>query len=732
MNVSPVNVTRIPAPAAPTAPPPAPCVAEDPRDAVSLRGPAGERRVAAEVAAPAAPAAPVLPLAAGATPSVLLAEEPARALPAPVVKGIDRGNMDPSVPAGTDFYRHAVGGYLKSHPIPADRASYGIDAELQENTRKQLRGILDELSAGTGHPAGSIEQKLSDFYAAAMDEAAIEARGAAPVEPLLARIAGISSVEGLQDEVALLHGQGIPAMFSFYSTQDARNSAMMIGELSQGGLGLPERDYYLKDEPDAKRVLGAYREHIGRMFTLLGRSDGAEVAQSVLKVETALAAVSKSRVDMRDPQALYNLKDSAGLAGMTPDFSWDRYFAAVGQPGLGSVNVTTPDFFLGLNAALGAVSLDDWKAYLSWKVLDSMAPHLSKPFAAQDFEFSGKVLRGLEQQPERWKEMVGLTDSCLGEALGQKYVERHFPPEAKGRVLEMVDNIKDALREKVQGLSWMDDETKAAAREKIDTFTAKIGYPDKWTQYDFEVRRDDFAGNVLRAQAFAVRDNLAEIGRPVNRDKWYMTPSTINAYYSPTTNEIVFPAAILQPPYFDLDADEAMNYGGIGATIGHELSHGFDDEGAQFDKDGNLRNWWTQGSLDRFRVKADGVIRQFDEFVYDGMPVNGKLVAGESIADLGGLELAHAALARARSRRATTCDDGFTSDQRFYLSYALSWATNMRPEYAKLILQTDPHPLPEFRVNGPLANLPSFRAAFGLQPGEPMVRPDEKRNSIWD
>lgn len=727
MNVSPVSVTRVPAPAVPAAPPAAPPEASpDPRDAVALSRSRSRASAAPALSAPAQTSAAV------AAPSLLLAEEPSHGLPAPVLKGIDRGNMDPSVPAGTDFYRHAVGGYLKTHPIPADRASYGIDAELTENTRAQLRGILDELSAGTGHPVGSIEQKLSDFYAAAMDEAAIEARGASPAEPLLARIAGISDVEGLQDEVARLHAEGIPAMFSFYSTQDARNSAMMIGELSQGGLGLPERDYYLKDEPDAKRVLDAYRDHIGKMFTLLGRDDGAALAQSVLKVETSLAAVSKSRVDMRDPQALYNLKDSEGLASLTPDFSWDRYFAAMGQAGLDSVNVTTPDFFLGLNAALTAVSMDDWKAYLSWKVLDSMAPHLSKPFAAQDFEFSGKVLRGLEQQPERWKEMVGLTDSCLGEALGQKYVERHFPPEAKGRVLEMVDNIKDALREKVTGLSWMDAETKAAAQEKIDTFTAKIGYPDKWTQYDFEVKRDDFAGNVLRAQSFAVRDNLSEIGKPVNRDKWYMTPSTINAYYSPTTNEIVFPAAILQPPYFDLNADEAMNYGGIGATIGHELSHGFDDEGAQFDKDGNLRNWWTPGSLERFARKAEGVVQQFNEFTYEGMPVNGKLVAGESIADLGGLELSLAALQKARSKRASTCDDGFTSDQRFFLSYALSWATNMRPEYARLILQTDPHPLPEFRVNGPLANLPSFKAAFGLQAGQPMVRPEGKRNSIWD
>ena len=719
---------------------------EPPRDQVTVQVPA--RRSAPRATAPrsgpdGAPAvsgqAPAAPLAAPRPPATLLAEEPAPAA-APVLRGLDRGAMDPSVPASRDFFHHAVGGYLKTHPIPGDRPSFGVDAEIQEGTRRNLHAILEELAPRRDLPAGSIEQQLADFYASAMDEDALEARGAAPLQPGLDRIARIRDLQGLQDEVARLHREGVPAFFSFYASQDARNSQQMIGELFQGGLGLPERDYYLSSEPDARRVLGAYRGHVEKMFGLLGQDpDRARAsAQAVLEVETALAAVSKARVDLRDPEALYNRKDKAALAAMTPHLDWPGYFRALGLPDAGEqatrepVNVATPEFFQGLDAALTALPLEDLKTYLAWKVLDGMAPHLSSPFAREDFEFHGRTLQGLERQPDRWKRVVALTDECLGEALGQKYVERHFPPEAKARVQEMVEDTLDALRDKVRNLSWMDEPTKAAAQEKIDTFTAKIGYPDRWTRYDFEVRRDDLAGNVQRAREFAVRDSLAQIGHPVDRTRWYMSPPTVNAYYSPTTNEIVFPAGILQPPYFDVAADPALNFGGIGATIGHELSHGFDDEGARFDKNGNLVDWWSAESLARFQKRAEGTVQQYGEFSFEGIPVNGKLVAGEALADLGGLELAHAALARHRARRPSACDDGFTSDQRFFLSYALSWATNMRPEYAKLILQTDPHPLPEFRVNGPLANMPAFHQAFGLQPGDPMVRPEERRNALWD
>ncbi|MBM3461723.1 MAG: M13 family metallopeptidase [Armatimonadetes bacterium] len=649
--------------------------------------------------------------------------------------GFDPTNLDPTVRPQDNFYQYAVGGRIARSPIPDDKPSWGVDAELVAQTQEKLRGIL-EASAGRRNPlVATPEQKIGDFYASGMDVAAIEQAGAAPIRPWLDRIAGIEDARGLQDAVAAMHADGMHALFSFGATPDAKDSRNVIGEAFQGGLTLPERDYYLSQEESQKDVREKYLSHLENMFTLLGRLPDAarEAAETVLRVETKIAEASLSRAEMRDPNALYHPMDRSLLRELTPSFDWQSYFANIGRPDIESINMATPDFFIKMNGLLRDTPLEDLKTYLTWRVATENAEFLSSNFEQEDFNFAGRTLKGVQSQQPRWKRVVKHTDDYLGEALGQKFVEQNFSAEAKARALDMVENIKGALREKIV-TGWMSEETKREALAKVDTMVAKIGYPDKWKDYSgLVVDRGLFGENVARARAFHARENLAKIGKPVDPTEWEMTPSTVNAYYHPLKNEIVFPAAILQPPYFDVNADDASNYGSIGATIGHELTHGFDDEGAQFDAQGNLRNWWQPADEAEFKRRADGVERQFNEFVYDGQRTDGKLVKGESIADLGGLELAWTAYKNAtEGDPAPRTDDGFTPDQRFFLNYALSWATNLRPEYAHLILSTDPHPLPQFRVLGPLANLPSFHAAFDVKPGDPMARPEEQRNRLWD
>lgn len=668
--------------------------------------------------------------------AVELLPAPPSPIPHPPSKtGFDRSQMDLTVDPRQDFFRYAMGTFLKNNPIPDAYSSWGIDAQVQQRVRTQLEAILDEC-AGECQPAGSLERKLGDFYTAALDTEAIEAAGLAPVQPLLDSLSSLSDKSELGGAVAKLHAQGLHALFAFGSGADARDASQIIAQAFQGGLTLPNKDYY--SSPEHAAVRESWEAHVGRMFELAGKTpeEAGAAAAAVARVETALAGGSLGPDEMRDPAALYNVKNRAELSALTPGFSWDGYLAARNRPEIASVNVATPGFFEHLDEQLQKLPLEDLKAYLSWQVLHQTAPFLSDRFSNEGFQME-KLITGAQTQTSRTERAVKWTDDYLGEALGQKFVERHFPAAAKAQAVEMVGDVLEALRDKLGAAAWMSPETKTQALEKLDTMRYKIGYPDKWTDYSaLEVDRDGLAGNVLRAKAFSEAQDLARIGQPADKDRWQMTPATVNAYYDATLNEFVFPAAILQPPYFDAGADGAMNYGATGATIGHEITHGFDDEGSQYDAAGNLRDWWTEADREAFKARAQGVEDQFNGFTWDGEKVNGKLVLGESLADLGGLELAYAAYHKKLEREGVRPNqpgpDGFTADQRFFLSYAQSWGTSYRPEKARWMLANDPHPLPEFRVNGPLANLPAFARAFHIPEGSPMARPEGERCKLWD
>lgn len=644
--------------------------------------------------------------------------------------GFDPGNLDRSTSPTVDFYQFAMGTYLANRPIPADRERFGVDAEITIGNDQTVKEILGEL-AGQAHPHGSIEQKLGDFFKSGMDAEAIERAGLSPIKADLDAISAISSLADLARAVQRFHAEGNGVYFSFYGTTDAKDANRVIGEFGQGGLSLPEPEYYTSE--DNAETLARYEAHVARMFELSGiapeqaRAD----ARSVVELETRLARVSLSTVDMRDPEKLYNLKTLEQMKGLSGAFDWAGYLDSQGAAGQPTYNVSTPQFFESLEAITKETSLDAHKAYLRWHLLHANASELPQAFDSENFEFYGKTMRGLQEQKPRIDRVAGATDAILGEALGVKFVERRFSPEAKAKMEGMVEAFKEALAEKIQTLSWMGPETRAGALEKLSTFKAKIGYPENPQKYEKLEIGDSLLENTRAAARYQRERNMAEIGKPVDKEAWLMSASTNNAYYNPTTNEICFPAGILQPPYFDVNADEALNFGGIGATIGHELGHGFDDEGAQFDAQGNLRNWFAPEDLEKFKKKAQGVEDQFSEYVVEGLPVNGKLVLGEALADLSGLELAYAAFKKATAGKTPELVDGFTPDQRFFLSFAQSWATNLRPEYARLMVKSDPHPVPKLRVNGTLANMREFHQAFGVREGQPMRRPEDKRNEIW-
>lgn len=644
--------------------------------------------------------------------------------------GFDPSNLDRSTSATVDFYQFAMGGYLAKKPIPADRERFGVDAEITIRNDATVKEILSEL-AGSSQKPGSIEQKLGDFFKSGMDTAAIEKAGLSPLRADLERIEGISSSAQLAEEIKSFHSEGNSVYFSFYGTADARDASQTIGEFSQGGLTLPEPEYYTSE--DNKETLGQYEAHVARMFELAGASPEAAQrdARSVVELETKLAKISLPTVDLRDPEKLVNKKTLEEMSSLSGAVSWGDYLSSQKADGQKTYNVATPSFFEKLGEVMDGTPVEAHKAYLRWHLLASHASALPQSFDQENFEFFGKTMRGLQEQKPRVDRIADATDAHLGEALGQKFVERRFSPEAKAKMMQMVDAFKEALKEKIDNLSWMSPETRVGALEKLSTFRAKIGYPDKPQDYAKLEIGDGYLDNLRASSRYQRERNMAQIGKPVDKDEWGMTASTNNAYYSPTSNEICFPAGILQPPYFDLEADEAMNFGAIGATIGHELGHGFDDEGAQFDAQGNLRNWFAPGDLEKFKAKAEGVEKQFDEYVVEGLKVDGKLVLGEALADLSGLELAYAAFKKATEGKTPELIDGFTPDQRFFLSFAQSWATNVRPEYAKLMVKSDPHPLPKLRVNGTVSNMPEFFEAFGVRPGQPMRRPEEKRNEIW-
>ncbi|HEY0004607.1 MAG TPA: M13 family metallopeptidase [Pyrinomonadaceae bacterium] len=650
--------------------------------------------------------------------------------------GFDVSNLDRSASACENFYQFATGGWRSRNEIPGAYPRWGRFNELADRNQEQLHQILEEAAKNKKARKGSNEQKIGDYYASCMDEDRIETLGLKPIAPELKRIAGIKDQRGLIEEAARLHGMGVPVLFRLGSGPDYKKSTDVIAQLSQGGLGLPDRDYYTKTDDKSKELREKYAAHISQMLRLAGDepSTAEREAAAVLAIETRLAEASLTRVERRNPDNTYHKMDAAQLKTLSPNLPWDMYFKNVGLRTVGDINVAQPNFFKTLDSQLSATPLADWKAYLRWHLVKAYAPRLSKKFVEEDFEFSGKTLQGTKELLPRWKRCVSRTDAVLGEALGQVYVKKTFSPEAKARALSLVQNLVAALREDLSTLDWMSDTTRQRAIAKLEAFTKKIGYPDTWRDYSaLKIERQAFVENSQRANLFEFNRQLRKIARPVDKTEWGMTPPTVNAYYNPTYNEIVFPAGILQFPFYDPQADDAINYGGIGAVIGHEMTHGFDDSGAKFDAQGNLSMWWTPEDFKNFQQRARCVIDQFDSFeVQSGLNHNGKLVVGESIADLGGVTIAYAALQKSmEGKPRPPAIDGFTPEQRFFLGYAQIWAENSRPEYERLQVATDPHPLGRFRVNGPLSNIPAFAAAYQCKAGDPMVRPASKRCRIW-
>ena len=646
---------------------------------------------------------------------------------------IDARNFDPAAKPQDDFNAFANGGWIKANPVPAAYSSWGAFNQVDESNKIALHRILEQ--AARAEHRTQIEQQVGDFYASGMDEAAIEAAGIAPLQPELNRLANIKTIADVQAAVAHLHRLRVNAGFAFSAEQDPKNSVMMISAGGQAGLGLPDRDYYFRDDEKSKTLREQYGAHVARMLVLAGDAPVAAQAEAkaVMNLETALAKGSKTNVELRDPVANYHKLTQADLQKLTARFDWTAYFTGLGLAQPGDVDIGQPEFFQTFDALLGSTPVADWQAYLRWHLIHAAAPYLNAAIVDENFDFYGRKLTGRKQLRDRWKRVLDTVDGSVGEALGQLYVAECFPPESKARMLQLVANLRAALRDRLQTLEWMDAPTRAAALKKLDAFGVKIGYPDKWIDYSkLTVDRGPFILNVLRAEEFNVQRDLAKIGKPVDRTEWGMSPPTVNAYYNPNMNEIVFPAGILQPPFFDASADDAVNYGGIGAVIGHEMTHGFDDEGRQYDPQGNLTDWWTPECTTRFKERAQAIIKQFGAYVaIDDLHINGELTQGENIADLGGVKIAYAALQKALAGQPRPAIGGYTPEQRFFLSWATVWHESVRPEELRLQVNTDPHSPARFRIIGPLSNLPEFATAFDVPEGAPMRRPAGDRVVIW-
>jgi putative endopeptidase len=651
-------------------------------------------------------------------------------------RGYDSTSLDKNTSACTDFYQYANGTWLKNTEIPAAYSSWGSFNVLAENNRKTLHDILEEAARKTNAVKGSNEQKIGDFYASCLDEAKREAEGMKPLVPELARIDNIKTVKDVQAQIAYMHRHGIPTLFAFGSLPDLKNSSMVMAAAGQGGLSLPNRDYYTKTDEKSVKLRADFVKHVANMFQLVGDTpeQATKNAQTVLAFQTRLAQNSRTPVELRDPTTQYHMMNPTQLQELTANFSWDDYRRGAGAPTTGDINVAHPEYFQAVNKILTEVPVADWKTYLRWHLITAAAPSLSSRFEVENFNFFGKTLEGRKEQLPRWRRCVSATDGSLGEALGQVYVARAFTPESKARMRTMVNNLIAAFRDRLQKLDWMSDDTRKQAIAKLNAFGQKIGYPDKWIDYSaLNVTRDSYLANVLRSSEFDQMRDFRKINKPVDRTEWGMTPPTVNAGYNPLNNDISFPAGILQAPFFNPNADDAINYGAIGAVIGHEITHGYDDQGSEFDAQGNLKNWWTESDKKNFDARADCVVNQFSSFEAEpGLPLQGKLVSGESIADLGGLYVAYDAFMKSLQGKPRPADiDGFTPEQRFFLGWAQVWAQKDTPEVARLQAQADPHPLSRFRVNGPLSNMPKFAEAFQCKIGDAMVREESKRCQIW-
>ncbi len=650
------------------------------------------------------------------------------------MRGIDLSHMDTSVRPCDDFFRFANGKWVEQTEIPAEEPVWGGFSEIRDRNLDVLRQCAEE-AAASGGAQGSVEQKAGDYWTTGMDEAAIEGAGIEAIRPELDLVAGLTDRSGLPAVLAKLHRERLFPGSLVAVRQDPGDSTRNIVWLQQGGLGMPDRDYYLKDDERSREIRVSYVAHVARMSGLLG--DDADAARyaaaTVLALETRLALASMTRVDQRDPYKTYNKMTLAQLAERAPGLDWSAYLATLGAPA-GDLNVRQPAFFTELAKALADVPLEQLRTYLRWHVVRSAASSLPKAFEGESFDFNSRVLQGVPQQKPRWKRVLESMDQRMGEELGQLYVRKAFSPEAKRRVLELVDDLRSALRDRIGGLEWMGEQTRAQALRKLDAFAVKMAYPDRWRDHSgLAIDRSPFVRNVLRANEWHTDRDLAKLGKPVDRTEWLMSPQTVNAYYNPLMNEIVFPAGILQPPFFDAEADDAVNYGAIGMVIGHEMSHGFDDAGSRYDADGNLKEWWTADDRAAYESRTDLIVKQYEAYEpLPGQKINAKLTLGENIGDIGGIKIAWSAFQRMVERKGRPAPiDGYTAEQRFFLGLAQSWRNKIRDEALRVRLNIDPHSPAIYRVLGPLSNMPEFHAAFGCGAGSAMTRPVNARPAIW-
>ncbi len=649
-------------------------------------------------------------------------------------KSVDLANLDTTVAAGDDFYQYACGGWMKEYPLKPEFSRFGVFEQLMEMNREQLRALVEELKDAP-QQEGSVAQKIGMLYELALDSEKTNEEGSGPVKDELLAIRNLGTKAEFSKMVANMHKEGITPFFALYVGADEMNSSMNIVQLHQAGLGMGDRDYYLQNDETFGKIREAYKAYISRLFVLAGHSpEQAEAAvTAVMNVENGIAKVSSSREELRDSKKNYNKMPYADFAKSNDAFDWDAYFAAMGLDSIPELDAKQFVYYKKLGDFLKNVSLDDQKYYLAFHLLSAAAPYLSDDFVNANFEFYGKTMSGKQMLEERWKRALSTVNGSLGEAVGQMYVAKYFPETSKEKMLALVGNLQKALGERINALEWMGDSTKLKAQEKLAAFTVKIGYPDKWRDYSaLEIKPDSYWANVKRSSVFEMEYILADAGKPVDKSRWYMTPQTVNAYYNPTTNEICFPAAILQPPFFDPEADDAVNYGGIGVVIGHEMTHGFDDQGRNYDKDGNLADWWAAEDAGRFTERADKLAAQYDAIVVlDTMHANGRFTLGENIADQGGLLVSHQAYLNSLQGQAPAVIDGFTGDQRFYLGYATVWAQNIRDEEIVRRTKMDPHSLGKWRVNAALRNIDAFYEAFGIKEGDPMYMQPADRVNVW-
>ena len=650
---------------------------------------------------------------------------------AKMTSGIKLENLDTTAVRGADFYQYACGGWMAAHPLTDEYSRFGSFDMLAENNREQLKGLIAEIAQGE-HAQGTVAQKIADLYNLAMDTEKLNAEGISPIQADLDKIAAIKDAAGVLEAMIDLQGS---AYFQFYVGADIMDSKTNIFELYQGGIGLGEKEYYLEDDEATKNIREEYKKHIVKMFQLAGMDEAkaTKSMEAVMEIETRLAKVSYSAVEQRNPAANYHKMTLDELKKEIPGFDWDAYLNKLGVLGVASLNVSQIPPVKESVAIINTLPMDKQIAYLQWKLIDSAASYLSDDFVAQNFAFYGKVLSGKQEDQPRWKKAVSTVNGVLGEAVGQMYVEKYFPAAAKERMTQLVKNLQVALGERIQALEWMGDSTKAKAIEKLNTFYVKVGYPDKWKDYTkLNIEKDSYWANIKRASNFAIEEMIAKAGKPVDIDEWHMTPQTVNAYYNPTTNEICFPAGILQYPFFDMNADDAFNYGAIGVVIGHEMTHGFDDQGRQFDKEGNLKDWWTAEDATLFGERSKVLVDFFNKIeVLPGLQANGELTLGENIADHGGLQVAYQAFKNATKDAPLADVDGFTPEQRFFLAYAGVWAGNIRDEQIRVYTKSDPHSLGRWRVNGALPHINAWYEAFGINENDPLYIAPENRASIW-